>query len=261
MKNLLTMIPYSPELVGYDSQLEAVLPIHHMAGVLRRHGAYYRAISEPYYLEGGVEKLYEHMFKNKTLDSVLENGVVTIKDRAGRTQTIEPHKGGWKHTITSSHLKQMYAEKIDTPEKLEAFGLYTNYLRPAQEGELTSNIAYAYMDGEEVFNNTWWNLEYWETASTTPKPHTLHWKLINGASSWNPALDAEGKDIMVSLDFKGGNYQDPELARSVVVLAGDRPGYKDGVFTYNPSLKHARLMLELDFGRYGRKQIYNVQLA
>ena len=255
------MIPYSPELAGYDSELEAALPIHQMAGVLRRHGAFYRAISEPYYSEGGAGKLYEHMFKNKTLDSVSEDGVVTIKDSSGRLQTIEAHKGGWKHVMTSTHLKQMYAEKINTPEKIEAFGLYTNYLRPAKQNELTSNIAYAYMDGEEVFNNTWWNLEHWEIASVTPKTHKLHWKLINGTSSWKPALDAEGNEVMETIEFKGGSYQDEELARSVVVLAGDKPGYEDGVFTYDPSLKYARLRLELDFGRYGRRQIYNVQLA
>ena len=260
-RKLKTMIPFSPELVGYDSALEGVLPIHEMIGQLRRHGAFYRAVSQPYFSENGEGKLYEQQFKNKTLQEVQDDGTVIIADSRGRTSKIEPHKGGWKHTKTSTYLKQMYANKIESEEQLEAFGQHISYLRPAQEGELSSNIAYAYEVGEEIINNTWWNLEYWESASTHPGTHTLHWKLINGTSSWKPALDDNGEEIVLSIPFLGGQYADVDLARSVFAVAGDKPGLEDGVFTYDPSLKYARLRLELDFGRYGRRQIYNVQLA
>lgn len=254
------MILFSPELVGYDPTIAEVFPIHDMIGVLRRHGAFFQSLSEPYYLETGEGRLYEHQFQNTTLSSINEDSI-TLVDRFGRESILEAHKGGWKHIKFSTNLRNMYLTRINTEEKLDAFIQNISYLRPRKEKELSSNIVYAYQSGNEVFNNTWWNQEYWEIASQKPLAHTLRWKLINGDTSWRTAQDEKGEEIEVSTDYLFGSYSDMNIARSVIVQQGEMPGYQDGVFTYNPNMRFSRLRLELDFGRNGRLQIFNLQIA
>lgn len=252
------IIQYSPELVGYDPALEAVFPVQEMIGVMRRTGAFYRALNKPYYRESSPTRRFHYMFANKNLKSYdEETGEIVLEFFGGKREIrVTPHKGGWKFVQKSSFLRDRYADRIEDENELEAFATHQTFLRQAYAGELSSVIPYVYQEGETLYNNSWFNKTHWSLPQdVTIGKHEFRWELINGSSSWKVAKDENDNDIMAAATWQGGQYLDLDLASKIEVIPADKAAYLgDGVFTYNPEEKFSRMRVSVWFSKWDNRR-------